>query len=124
MTYQLHLLLNAEELVLRVGARVGAVWQVGDEVEARDERFVVLGELIGKLTLIVRSRDWEDALVLGRCSICFVQRGLVVRHSGLDDVAAVIEAVGVNKATKLRRVESWISSAKGTGSGSKASGRL
>ena len=46
--------------MLRVSARVGAIWQMGDELEARDERLVVLGELIGKLTVVVRSREWES----------------------------------------------------------------
>jgi hypothetical protein len=111
--------------VLRVSARVGAIWQVGDELEARDERLVVLGELIGKLTLVVRSREWENALVLGRHITCLVERELVVvSRSGLVDVAAVIEAVGANEARELRRVNSWVSSTKGTGSRSKAGGRL
>lgn len=136
--------------MLRVSARVGAIWQMGDELEARDERLVVLGELIGKLTVVVRSREWESreresrewesrewdirdwgsrgsesALVIGRRRTCLVERGLaVVRRSGLVDVAAVIEAVGANEASELRRVNSWVSSTKGTGSRPKAGGRL
>ena len=100
MTYQLHLLLNAEELVLRVSARVGAIRQVGDELEARDERLVVLGELIGELAQVIRSREWKNAVGLGRCRIFLVERGsAVVRCSGLVDVAAVVEVVGANKAS-------------------------
>lgn len=116
--------------MLRVSARVGAIWQMGDELEARDERLVVLGELIGKLTVVVRSREWESrgsesALVIRRRRTCLVEQGLaVVRRSGLVDVAAVIEAVGANEASELRRVNSWVSSTKGTGSRPKAGGRL
>lgn len=64
--------------MLGVSARVSAIWQMGDELEARDERLVVLGELIGKLTVVVRSREWESggsesALVIGRRRTCLVE---------------------------------------------------
>lgn len=36
-TYQLHLMLDAEELMLRVDAGIGTVRKLSDELEARDE---------------------------------------------------------------------------------------
>lgn len=65
MTYQLHLMLDAEELVLGIDAGIGAIWKLGDEQKARDERLVILRHLIGEETLIVGGGEGENALVLG-----------------------------------------------------------
>lgn len=105
MTYQLHLVLDAEELVLGVDARNRAIWKLGDELKARDERLIVLRELVGKETLVVRRGEWKDALVLGRGSICVAQRRLLVISDGdLAEVVAVVEASRASVACKLRRV--------------------
>jgi hypothetical protein len=57
-TYQLHLMLDAEELMFGVDAGVGAIRELSDELEARDEGLVVLRDLVGEETLVVGGREW------------------------------------------------------------------
>ena len=96
-------MLNAEELVLRVDASIGAVWKLSNELEARDERLVVLGDFVGEQTLVVRSGERKDALVLGRGSTCVVKGGLAVASDGdLAEVVAVMQASRASVAGELR----------------------
>lgn len=101
-TCQLHLMLNAEELVLRIHTRIGAIWELGDELKARNERLIVLGELIGEESLIVRSRKRQRALVPGRGSVCLVLRGLTIAGDrDLTDVVSLAQAVRASVACEL-----------------------
>lgn len=102
VTYQLHLMLNAEQLMLGVDAAVGAIRKLSHVLEARDEELIVLGHLIDKGTLVVGSREWKDALVLGRGSTR-VKRGLAIVGDGdLARVVATVQARRTSVAGKLR----------------------
>jgi hypothetical protein len=57
-------MLDAEELVLRVNTGVGAIWELRDELKARDERLVILRQLIGEEALVVGGGERKAALVL------------------------------------------------------------
>lgn len=59
-------MLDAEELMLRVGASVGAIREARDELEAREVGLVILHELIDEGTLDVCSRQRENGLILLR----------------------------------------------------------
>lgn len=101
--YQLHLMLDAEELMLRVDAGIGAIRELSDELEARDEGLVILGDLIGEEALVVRGREWEDTLVLGRGSTCVVNGALeVVGDGDLARGVAAVEASRASVACELR----------------------
>jgi hypothetical protein len=63
--HQLHLVLDTEELMLRVEASIGAVRQLCHELVARDEGAVMLVQLIDEGALVVGGGKGEDASVLG-----------------------------------------------------------
>jgi hypothetical protein len=46
-------MLNGEELILNIKAGIGAIWKTSDELEARDEVGIILGDLVGEGTLDV-----------------------------------------------------------------------
>ena len=64
-TYQLHLMLDAEELELGVGASRDTIRQPGDELVARDEGGVVLVQLIGEGALEVGDGERKSTTPLG-----------------------------------------------------------
>ena len=64
ITYELHLVLDAEKLMLRVDTSVGAIRELRDELEARDVRLVMLRELVDEGALDARNRKRKDRLVL------------------------------------------------------------
>lgn len=97
MTYQLHLMLDAEELMLRVDAGIGAIWELSNELEARDEGFLIIRDLVGEETLVVRGRERENALVLGRGSACVVKGCLAV--VGDVDLARGVVAMESSRAS-------------------------
>jgi hypothetical protein len=65
-TYQLHLVLDAEELKLRVGPSTDTIRQLGDELEARDEGNIILVQLVDEGTLEVGDRERKGTTPLGR----------------------------------------------------------
>lgn len=111
-TYELHLVLDTEQLMLGVHASTGAIGKLGDEVKTREVRLVVLGELVDKDTLDMWDRQGEDVVVLVRGVADLLARG---DDSGLAEAAAVMKPGGAVVADKLRRVEGRIGTAIGAG---------
>lgn len=105
MTYKLHLMLDGEQLVLRVGARNSTIWQTRDELVTRDKVHVVLGQLVGKGTLNIRSGDRQDGPST-------VAARLLGGNDG--DLAVVLTTMTrMSVARQLRRVQRRISTSKG-----------
>jgi hypothetical protein len=63
-TYQLHLMLHSEELIFNIKAGVGAIWKTGDQLEARDEVGIILGNLVDEGTLRVGGWLWKSLRLL------------------------------------------------------------
>jgi hypothetical protein len=69
-TYQLHLVLDAEELKLRVGPSTDTIRQLGDELEARDEGNIILVQQVADMVLGSKSSKLIDTLnMVARVSV-------------------------------------------------------
>lgn len=109
-TYQLHLMLNTEQLMLRIRAGNGAIGQTSDELVARNIVNMVLGQLVGEGPLNIDSRDREDGLVLLRDDSAIAVSGLGGDDSGLAVVLAML--AGTVAARDVGRVQSRVSASK------------
>lgn len=103
-TYQLHLMLDSNELVVHVGASICAVGKLGDELAARDVLGSIFGNLVGPTCVDTRlwlRKDHGLHAELGRSR---------------DDVvvlAADVAAMVLSIASQLWRVEGGVSTGEG-----------
>lgn len=84
-------MLDAEELMFRLQASIGAIRKLRDELVARDVGQVILRHLVDESTLDVRRRERKDALVLVGAVVDITEDLLAGGDdSGLADVVAVM----------------------------------
>jgi hypothetical protein len=60
-TYELHLVLDTEHLMVLVLAGDGTIRKLNDLLEARDPRCITIMDLVGEGAMDVRRRGWKDA---------------------------------------------------------------
>jgi hypothetical protein len=113
-TYEFHLVLYTEELLLRIHAGVGTIRKLGDELVPGDEVQIFLGQLVceGTLDVVVGKREvgLHEGILVGDAGL------LDDRLAGGDDSRLSTMALA-RVASQLRRVERGVGAGIGTGGG-------
>lgn len=121
ITYKLHLMLDREQLDLKVRAGRSTIWQTRDEEVARHKVRAVLGDLRDESTWhVVTWKRKNGLLLLGR-TIATMKRLLGGDDRDLAVVAAMM--TWTNIASHVRRVQSSFRTSKGARGGTHASRR-
>lgn len=107
-SHKLHLVLDAEELMLRVKASIGTIRKLRDELVSRNVAVVVFGQLVCESSVVVDGGNRKNTL--GVCGLVVGILDRLLAGSNGRDLATVTHA---GLAVRVRRVESGIRSGIG-----------